>query len=371
VGFDFYFYLNYLRSLPEPEPPERRLFELHPSLESIRLAFEELCAHGLLIRDDQCRAPRLSEEVLRHEGAVNDFCAALAEPSRRAWLAGVVGDWPATRVLLGSTADSPLAALAGERSAALRRDRIAQLVTGFDQGGDQRVVLYALADLGADELPRFLIRTLYGEPSGAMSAALDILAVRPDAGDWCPEVHLLYQRLDPSGPAPHPYLWASCARFLFRHDYKVEQVGAALPRAGGYMVGEAAVMAFEYAPAHAVELFRRALRSDVPANRCTAAAALALIDRPWSRAELLAVLRESDDQERTSECRAALAESRDPGTREAVQNWEERNPHEAEIGPFISMREMLLRHQPQWLRYQMDELRERLVAVTRREVPEG
>jgi hypothetical protein len=116
----------------------------------------------------------------------------------------------------------------------------------------------------------------------------------------------------------------------------------------------------------ALPLFRRALRSPVPLNRCTAAATLALIDQPWSRDELFAVLGESDDQEMTAECRAALAESRDPDVRQAATAWEERNPHEPEAGHFISVGEMA----PGLVRAKMSELRERVAALAVR-APSG
>lgn len=64
---------------------------------------------------------------------------------------------------------------------------------------------------------------------------------------------------------------------------------------------------------------------------------------------MLAILWKSDEQETTCECRAGLAESRDPVARQAAGEWEERNLCEPEFGPWISMREMALRHQPQWL----------------------
>ena len=71
---------------------------------------------------------------------------------------------------------------------------------------------------------------------------------------------------------------------------------------------------------------RIALRTPNANSRLTAAAALALVDRPWSRRELRAVLDESDDPDATSECRAALRESRDPESRRAADAWEAGHP---------------------------------------------
>src|SRR5258705_10255156 len=148
-------------------------------------------------------------------------------------------------------------------------------------------------------------------------------------------IHRLFRRLDPRGALPQPYLWAECQRFLLRHGDHADEMLRSLVRAGGIAVGEAALLALEHDPARALPLFRRALRSDIPVNRTMAAAVLALIDRPWSRSELLAVLGETDDQEATADCRAALLECHNEEARKAVLAWEEANPHEPEPGPWI------------------------------------
>jgi hypothetical protein len=364
-GFDFFFFLNYLRSLRAPEPPERRLIELHASREPIRLAFDELQALGLLATDPDCRAPRLTPDVVSRADSLDAFCQAWSQSGQRAWLSALVGDWPDAQAHLPPDTAPALAQLVTERAEAVRRARLDQLRLVFDQNEEARLALLALADAGAEDLPAYLVRVLRGAVSGATSSALEIIEQRPDAPTWCPEVYRLLRRLDPSGEAPHPYLLMGCARFLVRHGHQVKQVATVLASVGAYMVGEAALLALEYAPEMALPLFRRALRSSVPVNRSTAAAVLALIDQPWSRAELLAILRESEDQEMTCESRAALGESRDPAAWRAVAEWEERNPHEPESGPWISLREMALRHQPEWLLDEMDKLRERVASLTR------
>src|SRR5262249_37888766 len=131
-GFDFYFYLNYLRSLREPPPPERRLIELHHSLDALRLAFDELCHDGLLTTDASCRAPRLTPESLGHLDQIEVFCTRWADPAQRLWLAGRVGDWLAFRDALPET-DASLRFLAGERADALCRDRRTSLVARFEE----------------------------------------------------------------------------------------------------------------------------------------------------------------------------------------------------------------------------------------------
>jgi hypothetical protein len=227
----------------------------------------------------------------------------------------------------------------------------------------------ALADMRAAGLPELLTRTLRGPVSRESLVALDQADARADAAEWCADVYALFGRADPGGQPPHPYLWMKCARFLFRRSFRVEAVTAALPRGGSSFVGEAALLAMEYAPTIALDLFRQALRSPVPANRTTAAAVLALLDQPWSREELLSVLKESDEQERTSECRAALDTSRDPQARRAVAEWEERNPHEPEVGRFINVGEMMLRQRSDWVEAEMEHLRERVGLLAHWEPP--
>jgi hypothetical protein len=239
------------------------------------------------------------------------------------------------------------------------RQRLDRLRNAFDTPGQQRPALLALADAGAEDLPQFLRRALQAPPDGTTSAALDVIGRQGGEG-WCEVVHDLLRRLRPDGPPPQPHLWKESLALLLRKSYRPEETAAALGSADSHVIGEAALLALEHAPTAALPLLRRALRSSVPCNRSTAAAVLGLIDAPWSRRELLAVLEGSDDQEATAECRAALQESRDAAARAAAWGWEEQNPHESESGPFITLAEMMLRHRPQWVRYEMEQLYERV-----------
>jgi hypothetical protein len=151
--------------------------------------------------------------------------------------------------------------------------------------------------------------------------------------------------------------------------------------AAGAEIGEACLLALEYAPDLALPLFRRGLLSDIPANRQAVAAILALIDKPWSRRVLLGALECCDDQERTADARAALRESRNEKAHRAVLAWEQCNPHEPEVGsyleiagrtvgPFYSMAEIALKSCAQWLRYEMEKLRDRVMKIRDRIPPE-
>lgn len=152
-GFDSYFFLNYLRSLRQPEPPERRLIELHASLEPIRLAFDELQALGLLATDRDCRAPRLTREVVDRAELLDSFCQAWSRPGPRAWLSAQVGDWLDAQGHLPQDTAPSLTRLVTERATAVRRARLDRLRLVFDQGSAVRLARLALADANAEHLP--------------------------------------------------------------------------------------------------------------------------------------------------------------------------------------------------------------------------
>lgn len=365
--FDVFFYLGYLKSMREPEPPEARLIALHRSLEPVRLAVGELLGAGMLtpLEGREQYRFRVAEQVLDHEDAIDAFCEAWGSPDRRVWLAAAIGDWLASREAAVDVGDHELIDLTAEREEACRALRRRVLLARWDEGhrGD---VLLALDDLDAEALAEQLDRALRGPIDGVTARAVQIIQRRDDPG-WCPAIHRLFRRLDPTGELPQPYLWAECQRFLLRHGYHADEMLGSLGRAGGIAIAEGALLALEHDPGRALPLFRRALRSDIPVNRTMASAVLALIDRPWSRGELLAVLRETDDQEATADCRAALLECRDEGARGAVLAWEEANPHEPEPGPWITMGEVMLRNRSQWVRWEMEKLHDRVMKVRDRE----
>jgi hypothetical protein len=259
----------------------------------------------------------------------------------------------------------------------LRRRR---LLHAFHDERHAAQALLGLADLGAEDLPAALEEALRKPFSGLTSTALEVVGRRDDPA-WCPLVYGLFRRLDPGGPIPQPHLGMACIKFLLRHGHRKDEVLAALPQAAGCEMGEACLLALEQAPELMLPLVRRALQHDIPANRTAVAAILALIDRPWSRRELVAALEASDEQERTADCRAALLECHDGEARRAVRAWEERNPHEPEAGtilqigdreygPFVSMGEVSLANRAQWLRYEMEKLHERVMRVRDRVPPE-
>ncbi len=359
--FDVYFFINYLESLKAPpEFAERRLIDLHPSLTSIRLSFEELVETGLLERHPERSVLRLPRDSFLLEEPIEALERRWIEPGQRPWIAAVLGDWLLVEQELQAFGPPPASISA--RAARCHDLRFARLKRLFLEPDARSDVLEAIADLDHPELPDLLERALESKPSGMTSAARKIITRRSEP-HWTKAVYRLFRRVDPNGDIPEPHLWKMCAEYLARNgDYSTE-VKRSLKTVRRHELGDAALLAMEYAPELALSLFRRALRSAIPYNRTTAAAALAIIDEPWSRAELFAVLRESDDQSATAECRVALMLTHHPEAHQCVANWEGRNPHEPESGPFISMQEMMLRSRGNYLQYEMEKLHDRVLPM--------
>ena len=366
--FDAYFYTRYLDSLRHPEPAEERLKELHRSLRPVGIAIKDLVAGGALTPLPEHEShPRISEEVLAHADAIEAFCLAWAVPARRLWLAALIGDWPAAA---DAAAGKPeLEGVTGPRAEECRRQRRERLLkeTGYPAAD----ALHGLAEIGAAD--ESLGAAFKGPPSGLVSAALEIAGEQDDPR-WCASVYALFCRVNPSGQLPEPHIWITSVKFLLRHGYRRGELLGAISKAGGTEVGEAVMLALEHAPEHALPLIRKGLLADIPINRTTVAAILAVIAKPWSVRELLRALEQSDDQEKTADARAALLETGDADAERAVLAWEEKNPHEDEVGsylevggrrlgPFYSMGEPALKNRAGYIRYEMDKLHDRLMRV--------
>ena len=248
-----------------------------------------------------------------------------------------------------------------------RRHRLTRL---FANSRTQQLALSALTDLGGENARSALASALQGLLSGTVSEAMKIVHSREDE-DWSDRVRELLRRINPNGDIPEPYIWLSCAEYLLRRNQCKGEVRKGLSKMQHRELGDAAILALEFVPECALDLLRRALRSRVPHDRTKAAAALALLDQPWSRAELLAVLRESDDQLATAECRAALCELSHRGLHNSVAEWETRNPHEQEPGPFVSMEEVALRTRDAWLQQEMEKLADRILPLRTRTIPQS
>ena len=368
--FDTFFYTNYLESLRVPEPVEQRLIELHPSLRPVSMSIADLVVGGALtpLPDREEHPNRVSDEVLNQSETIKKFCHAWADPQRRLWLAALIGDWTAALEAAKGQKDlehmiSPRAVRCSE----LRHQKLKRQITSKSRAME---ALWGLADMNATDLTRTLEEALRQPPSGLVSAALAIIK-KQNEPQWCPQIFDLFSRLNPSGQYPEPNIWMNCLKFLLQHKYRKSEVLDALPSAGAAEVGEAVLLALEHAHPSALPLARRSLLSKVPRNRIKVAAILALIGKSWSKREMLAALEGCDDQELTAEIRIALLETGDEEIQRLVLAWEERNPHENELGsyleirgrrlgPFYSGAELYLKNCAQLVRYEMEQLFERV-----------
>jgi len=370
--FDTFFYENYLKSLRRPEPPEQRICELHPSARGVRIAVAGLLEMGALrpLSEESPHAYRIAD-VTSLADEVEMICGAWPDEKTRVWFAALIGDWLAADE---AAADRPelkaITSLRAARCREIRRQRLGHQMSDQQRGHD---AIRAMADLRAPDLDRCLEEALQGPPSSLSCAALEIIAEK-DNEEWCGRVFELFSRIDPKGQIPQPHIWMESLKFLLRHGYRWPEIIASLIKVGRAEIGEAVLLSLEHAPEMALPLIRKGLLTDVPIDRTRVAAILALINSPWSRRELLRALASSDDQNQTADIRAALLECGDDELRKAVLDWEERNPHENEVGsyeeiggrklgPFYTFGELALKNCAIYLRYEMESLHDRVMAV--------
>ena len=356
--FDDFFYINYLQSLKKPVFVEQRLVKLHPSFRTIRLAIDDLFDAGLLERFEDRKVVRLAFD---HE-PLAELLDVLEDRwddmfSQRA-AAAAVGDW----FLFTQVASDDLSSAVQDNLRQCRDDRGVDLMSRFRSGtSDQADALRALQDVESPLLGEAIAEALSGPPSGTTSAALDVIEESDDAS-WCELLKVLLSRVDPNGEIPEPMVWTRCADFLLRHGHSLD-IRRQLQRVKSNCLGDVAILTLEFFPDISVETFRRALRSGIPCNRITAAAALAIIDQDWSRSELAAVLKESSDHVATAECRSALLTTHSEKSQQLAFDWEKLHPRKAEQGPYITMDEMSLRMSDETIHWEMEKLHDRVLPL--------
>ena len=353
---DPFFLVGYLDSLKEPGFVEERVKSLHPHTQTVHLAIRELRVAGLLESYNESGIVRLGFPHEQISDSLNMIKGRWNNVGVKCSVASALGDWG----LLSSLID-------GEEATAIRRlhheslaKRSSTLVANFNAGVDQADSLRALSDIGGPHLSKVLKQSLAGPPSGTVSAALEVISGLND--NWIDDVERLMNRIDGNGAIPQPYIWYSCAEYLLCRG-RPANIRQELCRISSNCLGDVALLSLEYFPNLAIETFRRALRSPIPCNRITAAAALAIVDQPWSRLELAMVLDESHDQTMTSECRAALMTTHSEDAHDKVHEWESQHPHKPEEGPFISMTEMSLRMSDGRINYEMEKLHDRVLPL--------
>jgi len=327
---DTFFYLCYLKSLKQPEYVEQRLIELHPSYDPLVIAFDDLQREGALVNYEDRNAFKLAGASEGLCDVIDAFSRLCDDPSKRMLASLAVGDWPKADELVTEQYGLDRGQLR-HLAAAYREARIEKLLALQTHRESSNQALWGLIDIGAPQVDQLLKNTLQGQPGPTLSAALQTLLNRQDPA-WSAEVYQVFQRLSPERDIPEPYAWKTAAEILLRTGYKTDDVSKSLLRAENRETGEAALLALEFAPHLAFELFKRALRSTIPHDRIVSAAALAVLDEPWSVKKMIAVLRSSSEREFTCQVRGALVCSSDPAAHQAVLDWEEKHPSKPASG---------------------------------------
>lgn len=357
-----FFYQGFLKSLRQPELCEARVLALHASIETVQFAFEELQEQGFLEENSEHHDSRLSFEIGEILPLLESLTEKHAEPETMLRLAAVIGDWPLVEQLLNS-GEIPPAVTAKARQIISARKRF--LANEFEQNENQSLALQALQENQSPDLDDFLKRALKSNNFSTLDTGLDLIVATGDTR-WCPLVSEVLQRVSFMGSAdefPRPQKWAQCLEFLLRQEYEFDRTIEFLNHVPKYALGEAAAIALEFQPHLALSLFREALRSSIPHNRVTAAAILAIIGQPWCQRELLQILKESTDQEATSESRAALKIIWNLESKADVENWERVNPLQFESDEHITVVEAMLLQTPWYVKFEMDQWRDRVLPL--------
>jgi hypothetical protein len=330
-------FADYLGSLRRPDFPEQRLIELHPQLDTLPIAFDELLAAGLLQQPTD--RPGVFEfasdcNVLWSEIVYTDLDWEDDATQDRA--AACLGDWE----YLAQFEDWPsrVATIVRNRAAGVREVRQAQLTSLFDSPETRRVALLGLSNLDSPLLGKFIERALNDElPNNTTLAAVEIVKSRPTE-DWQRQVYDLFKALQAGEDfdPPRSVIWCTCAGYLLQHNYRVEEVWQAIDNSPNGALFEVALLALEFAPARSREWFRRALRSISLFQRTDAAAALLILDQPFCVDDLTAVLEESNDHAATFTCREALLAHRRPDLQRIAEEWEQRHSGNQESQRFAN-----------------------------------
>ena len=357
-----YFYEDYLRSLRAPDFWEQRVIAMHPGVDTVLFALDELLDTGLLEPHPSKGAARLAFDEGVLSSMMNLFEKTRDESESLIRLAAVIGDAPLAKQLLNPEQVTPMVEQAATQIIEQREQFLAKQ---FNEQDNPTLALKGLQENQSPDLDEFLKRTLNEDSSYAINTALEIIAESGDTS-WCPPIFDLLQRFNPAGGPnefPQPGIWAQSLEFLLRHNYRFAETSESLREVHQVCLGEATLLTLEFKPEYALTHFRRALRSTIPNNREIAAAILALLDQPWSHRELLDALAESEEQEPTQEIRAALLETHSSNAHQVVLNWEQRNPREKETGEWITLNEIHTRSIPHFLQWQMEERHDRVLPL--------
>ena len=142
--FDDFFFVRYLASLKSPEYAEQRLLDLHSSVKTIVLAWNELVELGLLERRPHGKAVRLAFPSDSFDAEFECIESVWQDKSKQLRIAIAMGDWVLVENL---SDDSGTLKAAQEQVVALREARSARLVRLFESDNQPHLALLALGEL--------------------------------------------------------------------------------------------------------------------------------------------------------------------------------------------------------------------------------
>jgi hypothetical protein len=279
-------------------------------------------------------AHRLSRMACAVARSVSTFCRLWKEPHNRLWLAALVGDWPSANELVQSHLDPQVRRTVGERFEAYRQRRLAIARFNLDLEADSIYDMEVLFRGGAEDFEDYVQRFLAAAGS---DWRLSELLLETGDSRWNEQLFKTFERSS-----------ANCEHFpiprlawtLLERGYRTDDVLAGLEKCD-QGICQAALLLLKYAPARALPLVHKALREESPTATKRAAegrprgysgsclvmaAALAAIDEPWSRREILDAINEFwaryEDPSILGPLALALSESRDAALREVGDSWQ-------------------------------------------------
>jgi hypothetical protein len=156
---------------------------------------------------------------------------------------------------------------------------------------------------------RLALKSALNDPIGPSLRTAVEIAVSLEQEDWIQEVSQVLSRVNSLEKPFSLSVWVKCAEYLLGRNCCLDTIRDVLPRFEEHDLRHAAILALKFFPesALAVEVCRKALRSGCANDRMETAAALVAVNPPWCRAELKAVLNESDDDDDNYACRGILS----------------------------------------------------------------
>ena len=320
--------------------PEGRLLRLHPGFwRMVRMAtyqtVTELHDAGLLKagqwggihrhEDDDPDYYRLTKAADVQTDLVTKFCERWATPEHRVWLSCLVGDWLSACELVRDSGDDDLLGVIEPRAKAVFEHQIAEAKTRAREISFSRH-LALLQTVFPDRVPQFLSDRLHGDSSTACDT-LDYLKHQGDSS-WCPEIFRVLKQVCPKGKQPDSRLAFRCARFVAQHEFQSKAaVQTVLPLVKDGYRRDLILLTLQHAADLVPPLIRRALRSPSRSLfdiHLWAVVVLAVVDRAWSRRELVSLLEEGTDTNQQVYCVLALKNSADPEARKVAATWRSR-----------------------------------------------